>query len=107
MKGYSSQVKRTVRQQIADGKEQRKRLLDAYEAEVIGLHEFVSRRNACDKKIERANMKLNDLYVVNGEEMSGGNFNKKRECQSFKGNRFYRTIVSSGSLSTFPRNTNI
>jgi site-specific DNA recombinase len=76
--------KRTIRKQIADGKEQRKRLLDAYEAGVIELHEFVSRRNSCDKKIERAKMKLNDLYVVNGEEMSGGNLknNIEEACKS-------------------------
>ena len=71
-------------QQIADGKTQRKRLLDAYEAGVIELHEFVSRRNACDKKIERAKMKLNDLYVVHGEELSGGNLinNIEEVCKS-------------------------
>ena len=80
----TEEEKRTVRQQIADGKKQRKRLLDAYEAGVIELHEFVSRRNACDKKIERAKMKLNDLCVVNGEEMSGGNLrnNIEEACKS-------------------------
>ncbi len=74
-----------MRQQIADGNKQRKQLLDAYEAGVIELHEFVSRRNACNKKIERAEMKLNDLYVVNGEELSGGNLknNIKSVMNSF------------------------
>jgi site-specific DNA recombinase len=80
----TEEEKRTVRQQISAVEKQRKRLLDAYEAGVIALNELVTRRNACDKKIERAKMKLNDLYVVHGEEMLGGNLknNIEEACKS-------------------------
>ena len=73
-----------MKRQITDADNQRKRLLDAYEAGVIELNELVSRRNAIDNKIERAKMNLNDLYVANREDMPASKLKKNIEevCKS-------------------------
>ncbi len=80
----TDEEKRRLKRQITDADNQRKRLLDAYEAGVIELNELVSRRNAIDNKIERAKMNLNDLYVANREDMPASKLKKNIEevCKS-------------------------
>ena len=75
---------RKLKQQIADGNNQRTRLLDAYEESAIELREFVVRRNAIDEKIAKFQMKLDTISTESKKGLSTADFKRNLDevCRS-------------------------
>jgi hypothetical protein len=52
---------RRIRKQIAEGNNQRTRLIDAYQKGALELEELIARRNALDERVEKAQRKLDTI----------------------------------------------